>query len=254
MWAERRRLGSMGLVGLSLLAARRHCCASVWQACPRVGHTPSAFVAQVQRVEIARLLVELAMQSALMRDTLQDEYAQRREQRRELHELRMKFKRCGSAAGPSGCRTALARAEPVLCLPGLQLATPCHGGKPPTLRMNFSENTSVVWVLRSLKASDNIFRSAPHMQPLSPMTGLAACREHQEQVEREKALKEAKAHAEGTGAQDRASMHVVKELLKEEGKRCAPLPQTVSYIVLTPHQDAQDKGPRTSLQSGVDAS
>ena len=55
--------------------------------------TPSADVAQVQRAEIARLLVELAMQSALMRDTLQDEYDLRREQRRELHELRMKFKR-----------------------------------------------------------------------------------------------------------------------------------------------------------------
>ena len=33
------------------------------------------------------------MQSLLMRDTLQDEYDLRREQRRELHELRMKFKR-----------------------------------------------------------------------------------------------------------------------------------------------------------------
>ena len=44
-------------------------------------------------------------------------------------------------------------------------------------------------------------------------------------MEREKALKEAKAHAESIGAQDRASMNVVKELLKEEGKRCAPLAQ-----------------------------
>ena len=91
------------MVSLSLLAASRHWGASAGQACPCIGHTPCAGAAQVQRVEVARLLVELAMQSALMRDTLQDEHEQRREQRRELHELRMKFKRCGSAAGPSGC-------------------------------------------------------------------------------------------------------------------------------------------------------
>ncbi len=40
-------------------------------------------------------------------------------------------------------------------------------------------------------------------------------------MEREKALKEAKANAESNGAQDKASMSVVKELLREEGKRCA---------------------------------
>lgn len=55
--------------------------------------SPPADAAQVQRVEVARLLVELAMQSLLMRDMLQDEYDLRREQRRELLELRMKFKR-----------------------------------------------------------------------------------------------------------------------------------------------------------------
>ena len=48
---------------------------------------------------------------------------------------------------------------------------------------------------------------------------LGGCREHQEQVEREKALKEAKANAECNGAQDKASMNAVKELLRQEGKR-----------------------------------
>ena len=44
-------------------------------------------------------------------------------------------------------------------------------------------------------------------------------REHQEEVERQKALKEAKANAEKNGAQDKGSMKSVNELLKEKGKR-----------------------------------
>lgn len=49
-----------------------------------------------------------------------------------------------------------------------------------------------------------------------------ASREHQEQVEREKALKEARTAAESSGTQDKASVSAAKELLREEGKRCAP--------------------------------
>ncbi len=63
-------------------------------------------------MEIARLLVELAMQSLLMRDTLQDEYDLRREQRRELLELRMKFKRW---AYTTSCCTSVAILGIVAC-------------------------------------------------------------------------------------------------------------------------------------------
>lgn len=49
-------------------------------------------------------------------------------------------------------------------------------------------------------------------------------REHQEQVEREKALKEAKASAESNGGEDKASLKAVQELLREATKRCALVP------------------------------
>ena len=49
-------------------------------------------------------------------------------------------------------------------------------------------------------------------------------REHQEQVEREKALKEAKASAESHGGEDKASLKAVQELLREATKRCALVP------------------------------
>ena len=63
-------------------------------------------------MEIARLLVELAMQSLLMRDTLQDVYDLRREQRRELLELRMKFKRWAYTAA---CCTSVALPAILAC-------------------------------------------------------------------------------------------------------------------------------------------
>lgn len=49
---------------------------------------------QAQRVEVARLLVGLAQLSMLVREQLEDDHGERKELRRELHELRMKFKRC----------------------------------------------------------------------------------------------------------------------------------------------------------------
>ena len=49
---------------------------------------------QEQRVEIVRLLVNLTTESLLVRDQLQSDFDQRKEKRRELHELRLKFKRC----------------------------------------------------------------------------------------------------------------------------------------------------------------
>ena len=45
-----------------------------------------------------------------------------------------------------------------------------------------------------------------------------------EQVEREKALKEAKASAESNGGEDKASLKAVQELLREATKRCAVVP------------------------------
>ena len=66
-----------------------------------------------------------------------------------------------------------------------------------------------------------VFASEPHMiqteQPI--LSYCVPSREHQEEVERQKALKEAKANAEKNGAQDKARMKSVSELLKEEGKR-----------------------------------
>ena len=49
---------------------------------------------------------------------------------------------------------------------------------------------------------------------------VSGSREHQEQVEREKALKEAKASAESNGGEDKASLKAVQELLREATKRC----------------------------------
>ena len=57
-----------------------------------------------------------------------------------------------------------------------------------------------------------------HCDPDSDASG---SREHQEQVEREKALKEAKASAESNGGEDKASLKAVQELLRDATKRCA---------------------------------
>lgn len=58
-----------------------------------------------------------------------------------------------------------------------------------------------------------------------------ASRRHQEQVEREKALKEAKAKADGNAGQAKASMNAVKELLREESKRCASPVYLISKLL-----------------------
>ncbi len=50
-------------------------------------------------METVRLLVNLTTESLLVRDQLQSDFDQRKEKRRELHELRMKFKRCSPVAG-----------------------------------------------------------------------------------------------------------------------------------------------------------
>lgn len=52
-------------------------------------------------MEVARLLVGLAQLSMLVREQLEDDHGERKELRRELHELRMKFKRC--AVFPVAC-------------------------------------------------------------------------------------------------------------------------------------------------------
>ncbi len=52
-------------------------------------------------MEVARLLVGLAQVSMLVREQLEDDHGERKELRRELHELRMKFKRCAGFPLPA---------------------------------------------------------------------------------------------------------------------------------------------------------
>ena len=54
----------------------------------------------VQRLECARLLMGLAAGSAVVREQLAEDDAARKHLRRELHELRVKMKRCGRGAWP----------------------------------------------------------------------------------------------------------------------------------------------------------
>ncbi len=48
---------------------------------------------QVQRVEVARLLLSLASSSSLIRDELEEDTKNKKDLRRDLHDLRVKMKR-----------------------------------------------------------------------------------------------------------------------------------------------------------------
>lgn len=50
--------------------------------------------AQVQRVEVARLLLSLASASALIRDELEEDADRKKALRRELNDVRIKIRRC----------------------------------------------------------------------------------------------------------------------------------------------------------------
>lgn len=50
---------------------------------------------QVQRVEVARLLLSLASSSSLIRDELEHDAKNKKDLRRDLHDLRVKMKRHG---------------------------------------------------------------------------------------------------------------------------------------------------------------
>lgn len=53
-------------------------------------------VSQGQRIEVVRLLLNLASSTATVRDQLEDDEVRRRDLRRELHEIRVKMKRCAA--------------------------------------------------------------------------------------------------------------------------------------------------------------